>query len=70
MYDPNNLMGNIVQVIGDRTGLTEEQVSSRLIEVYGEARAPSYDDMEQRLWTSHVGPMIDEIMDGADMEWA
>jgi hypothetical protein len=44
-------MGNIVQVIGDRTGLTEEQVSSRLIEVYGEARAPSYDDMEQRLWT-------------------
>lgn len=69
-YDPNNLMGNIVQVIADRSGLTEDQVSSRLVEVYGEARAPSYNDMEQRLWDSQLGPMIDEIMEGADIEWA
>lgn len=69
-YDPNNLMGNIVQVIADRTGLDEDQVKDRLVEVFSEARAPSYNDMEQRLWNDDIGPMIDNIMDRADMEWA
>lgn len=69
-YDPDNLMGNVVQVIADRSGLTEEQVSARLVEVFSEARAPSYNDMEDRLYDSHIGPMIDGIMDAADIEWA
>jgi hypothetical protein len=65
-YRPDNMMGNIVAVISDRSGLTPEEVANKIADEIGDG---DFGIAEDRIW-DNVGPMLDEVMDWAQIEWA
>lgn len=64
-YDPTNLMGNIVAVISDRSGLDEADVAERISAEWGDG---DYAAAEDAIWAD-VGPLIDTIQERAAIPW-
>lgn len=65
-YRPDNLLGNIVDVISDRSGLEPAEVATRVASSWGDG---DYGCAEDAIWTM-VGPLIDSVQDRAGIEWA
>ena len=65
-YQADNLLGNIVSVISDRSGLSPEHLAHKIAEVFGDG---DYSAAEDVLW-DRIGPLIDEVQSDLGVEWA
>jgi hypothetical protein len=58
-YRPDNLLGNVIDVIADRTGLVPEHIAHKIADCYGDG---DFGVAEDRLW-DRFGRVIDGIQD-------
>ena len=65
-YRADNLIGNVIGVIADRTGEEIKHITDRIASEWGDG---DFDTAEQVLWDGHFGPVCDYVMDGAGIEW-
>ena len=66
-YDPNNLLGNVIDVLSERTELSTEQIENLIAKNYGEG---DFDVAESVLWDTYFGKVIDGIQSDLELEWA
>lgn len=66
-YRPDNLLGNVIGVIADRSNLAAEEVAARFASTYGEG---DFDAAEQAFWDRHAGPLCDHVMSECGIAWA
>lgn len=65
-FNPDNVMGNVVEVICDRSGLDQAEVIKRISDTFG---GGDFGMAEDNLWTSFFGPAIDDIQGACDILW-
>jgi hypothetical protein len=66
-YDLDNLLGNVIGVIADRSGLTAEEVAKVVADQLGNG---DFSLAEGRLWDRYFGPLCDNVMSDLNIEWA
>lgn len=64
-YRPDNLIGNVIGVISDRTGDSIGSIVRRIADTYGEG---DFSAAEDALWDGTFGPMVDRVQDGANIK--
>lgn len=65
-YDPDNLLGNFISVLSDRTGKDPEHIARLIAEHYGDS---DFSLAEFRLW-DRFARIADDIQNDLDLEWA